>query len=177
MFAGWIKRESGFEAKDRAIYKHESKSIILRESIESRKEKGNIREIGKLVRFVFYSLPPYSQKGTLPSLCARYGGLNEYLYSNLRWTVFAKIAENAKNTRKTTSHLTSAAIVISDFGLFPTIQHNTPSPTFDFHDWRNVSLLDSYWSICTDVSPGRRVTKFSKVNTAWVRVYLFTNSF
>lgn len=32
----------------------------------------------------FYLLPPYSQNGTVPSFCAKYGGLNEYLYSN-RW--------------------------------------------------------------------------------------------
>lgn len=29
----------------------------------------------------FYLLPPYSQNGTVPSFCAKYGGLNEYLYS------------------------------------------------------------------------------------------------
>lgn len=28
-----------------------------------------------------YLLPPYSQNGTVPSFCARYGGLKEYLYS------------------------------------------------------------------------------------------------
>lgn len=30
----------------------------------------------------FYLLPPYSQNGTVPSFCAKYGGLKEYLYSN-----------------------------------------------------------------------------------------------
>lgn len=33
----------------------------------------------------FYLLPPYVQNGTVESFCAKYGGLNEYLYSNLLW--------------------------------------------------------------------------------------------
>lgn len=36
--------------------------------------------------FHSYSLPPYSQNGTVPSFCAKYGGLNEYLYSKRRCT-------------------------------------------------------------------------------------------
>lgn len=36
-----------------------------------------------------YLLPPYSQNGTVPSFWARYGGLNEYLYSNRLCTPMA----------------------------------------------------------------------------------------
>lgn len=36
-----------------------------------------------------YLLPPYSQNGTVPSFCAKYGGLNEYLYSNRLCTPIA----------------------------------------------------------------------------------------
>lgn len=59
-------------------------------------------------------LPPYSQNGTDPSFCAKYGGLNEYLYSNFLCTVLALNVEINENTRKTASHLTSAAIFIFD---------------------------------------------------------------
>lgn len=38
---------------------------------------------------IMYLLPPYSQNGTLPSFCAKYGGLNEYLYSNRLCGTFA----------------------------------------------------------------------------------------
>lgn len=42
---------------------------------------------GHLISVIrFYLLPPYSQKGTELSFCAKYGGLNEYLYSNFRRT-------------------------------------------------------------------------------------------
>lgn len=63
-----------------------------------------------------YLLPPYSQNGTLPSFCARYGGLNEYLYSNFRCGVSPWPGEAAQHIRKTKSHLTSAAIFISTVG-------------------------------------------------------------
>lgn len=47
------------------------------------------------VHKILYLLPPYSQNGTDPSFCARYGGLNEYLYSNLLWTRFALTKYNS----------------------------------------------------------------------------------
>lgn len=37
----------------------------------------------------FYLLPPTSKNGTVESFCAKYGGLNEYLYSNLLCIEFA----------------------------------------------------------------------------------------
>lgn len=42
-------------------------------------------------------LPPYSQNGTEPSFCARYGGLKLYLYSNLFtiWSLSAKLDNRA----------------------------------------------------------------------------------
>lgn len=37
---------------------------------------------------IVYLLPPYSQNGTEPSFCAKYGGLKEYLYSKRLWSKF-----------------------------------------------------------------------------------------
>lgn len=60
-----------------------------------------------------YSLPPYSQNGTVPSFCARYGGLNEYLYSNFRCGVSPRENGTVHDIKKARSHLTSAAIFIA----------------------------------------------------------------
>ena len=49
-------------------------------------------------------LPLYSKKGTVPSFCAKYGGLKLYLYSNLRWIglllgFWALVTSNKRPTR------------------------------------------------------------------------------
>jgi len=69
--------------------------------------------LGYARRVAIYSLPPYSQNGTVPSFCARYGGLNEYLYSNFRCGVSPQENGTAQDIKKARSHLTSAAIFIA----------------------------------------------------------------
>lgn len=54
-------------------------------------------------------LPPYSQNGTDPSFCARYGGLKLYLYSNLdttwlAWPTFARPEANTVADNNSTGH-------------------------------------------------------------------------
>lgn len=70
---------------DRNVYLTQAKRFrykLKNLNISFSKTKKNIR--------VHYLLPPYSQNGTLPSFWAKYGGLNEYLYSNLRYPVLAR---------------------------------------------------------------------------------------
>lgn len=52
------------------------------EQYSPNREKKEKKTYIKKLNCEFYLLPPYSQNGTVPSFCAKYGGLNEYLYSN-----------------------------------------------------------------------------------------------
>lgn len=58
-------------------------------------------------------LPPYSQNGTVPSFCARYGGLNEYLYSKRRCTcwLFAPVGP-ATSSRTRSAAIAAAAVTV-----------------------------------------------------------------
>lgn len=67
------------------------------------KKKLNKDKIGNEVSVDI--LPPYSQNGTDPSFCARYGGLKLYLYSN-RDTIWSQYTVDSRTT--TTADTTSS---------------------------------------------------------------------
>jgi len=109
---------------------------------------------GQVMIAVLYSLPPYSQKGTLPSFCARYGGLNEYLYSNFLCAVSPWHDETTHDIRRSESHLTSAAIFIATVDGRPTRRECEQVNVVPLASgyWRNVLNFDYDWSIISDVS-------------------------
>lgn len=139
----------------------------------NRRRRGNIRKAVAVARQVFrlyvpprgpvYSLPPYSQNGTLPSFCARYGGLNEYLYSNFRCGASPLHDDTPHDMRKTRSHLTSAAIFIStDHDLWTdwrTIGRPWPwQPVGTPRSWPQTRVASapsaiSHWWVACDSSP------------------------
>lgn len=66
----------------------------------------------------WYLLPPYSKNGIVLSFCAKYGGLNEYLYSKRRWTnpllalTFIRFGIKKECTNNITIHFIFASDVL-----------------------------------------------------------------
>ena len=97
-------------------------------------------------------LPPYSQKGTEPSFCARYGGLNEYLYSNFLWGMLAKAVYMHKKFKNhhnsafisllSTSHVVSNEHMIVELELLKTVQ----KLTWNYQRVTEKQPLAHFWS-------------------------------